>query len=127
MAKNAKKSCLLLLLAILPSCVIVGTASAQSSNPSTPQFSLKLHDNSTIWITIENQPFNTSSAVNALEYYYRVKDHNGQLWSEDHDYVLQSNTQYTVIPVELDTLPYKLHFVNLSILDFPGAGDNRLL
>jgi hypothetical protein len=117
MAKSKKELLILLFLIILPSLVIAGV-SAQSTKPSPPQFTISRHDSSTIWITIDNQPFNTSSAVNAIEYYYRVKDRSGQLWVENRDYVLQSDTQTTIIPVELDTMPYKLHFQNFSSLDF---------
>lgn|GEM_PF-5326842 len=112
----AKKFLSLIVLATLLSLAIVGTVSAQSTRPSPPQFTLTLHDNSIIWITIDNQSFNTSSTVNALEYYYRVKDHNSQHWGEDRTYVLQSDTQSTTITVDL--FPLFTFVNNASVLDF---------
>jgi hypothetical protein len=118
MAKSNKTLLTMLFLIILPNLAIAGVVSAQSTKPSPPQFTVSRHDSSTIWITIENQPFNTSSAVNALVYYYRIKGQSSQIWTEDRDYVLQSDTQNTIIPVELDTLPYKLQVQDINALDF---------
>ena len=53
---------------------------AQSTKPSAPKFSIQLPNNNTIQIVIQNQAFTSSSAVNSLVYYYKVKDHYSNTW-----------------------------------------------
>ena len=108
----------LIIIVALSNLAIAGTVCAQSTKPSVPQFIVKLQNNSTIQLVIENQPFTNSSSVNSLLYQFRVKDHYSDKWviakSIDH---LQSSSTYTelTIPLEHPLLPPP---ANYTMLDF---------
>ncbi len=72
---------------------------AQSTKPSPPKFTIQIPNNSTIHIVVENQAFTNSSSVNSIVYYFRVKDHNSNLWIESGNYNLQSNSKTTIISI----------------------------
>ncbi len=89
---------------ILLSLIILGTnclepVCAQSTKPSEPKFSIQFPNDSSIQIVIENQAFTSSSSVNSIVYYYRVKDHNSYQWIRMGDYQLQSDSQTTLITI----------------------------
>ncbi len=71
----------------------------QSTKPSPPKFTIQIPNNSTIQLVVENQGFTNSSSVNSIVYYFRVKDHNSDLWLESGNYNLQSNSKTTVISI----------------------------
>jgi len=108
----------LIIIVALSNLAIAETVCAQSTKPSVPQFTIKLQNNSTIQLVIENQPFTNSSSVNSLLYQFRVKDHYSDKWviakSIDH---LQSSSTYTelTIPLEHPLLPPP---ANYTMLDF---------
>jgi hypothetical protein len=119
MDKISKSLSLTLIIIIaLSNLAIAETVCAQSTKPSVPQFTIKLQNNSTIQLVIENQPFTNSSSVNSLLYQFRVKDHYSDKWviakSIDH---LQSSSTYTelTIPLEHPLLPPP---ANYTMLDF---------
>jgi hypothetical protein len=91
---------------------------AQSTKPSAPQFTIKVLSEGNLQLVIENQHFTSSSSVNAIEYYYRVKDHNSQQWMRNGgDGQLQSGSKTTVIEIFLS--PFLQSFLdNSTVLDF---------
>jgi hypothetical protein len=94
------------------------SAYAQSTKPSAPQFTIKVISEGNLQLVIENQHFTSSSSVNAIEYYYRVKDHYSQQWMRNGgDGQLQSGSKTTVIEIFLS--PFLQSFLNNStVLDF---------
>jgi hypothetical protein len=99
---------------------------AQSINkPSAPKFSIQFPNNSTIQLVIENQPFTSSSSVNSIIYYYRVKDHYSERSWIDKNYQLQSNSKTTVITIPsvpngplFPPIVYSTILNNSTLIDF---------
>jgi hypothetical protein len=120
--------CLLILFmvtAAVSSLLIVQPTYAQSSKPSPPEFTIQMPNDSTIQLIIQNQAFTNSSSVNAIVYYYRVKDHYSQQWVINRNYLLQSDSQtttFTIPPHPGDFRDYLFPPNNLlnnsSLLDF---------
>jgi hypothetical protein len=105
--------------------ILVGTACAQSTKPSPPNFTIQMPNNSTIQLVIENQAFTNSSSVNSIVYYYRVKDHNSNMWLKSGNYNLQSNSKTTIISIPplpgmslLDSILSSPLLNNSTLLDF---------
>ena len=96
---------------------------AQSTKPSAPKFTIQMPNNSTIQLIVENQAFTNSSSVNSIVYYFRVKDHNSDLWLESGNYNLQSNSKTTIISIP--PLP-GMSLLN-SILSSPLLRNSTLL
>jgi hypothetical protein len=105
------------------------SAYAQSPKPSAPKFTIQFPNDDTIQIVIQNQAFTSSSSVNLIMYYYRVKDHYGQQWIEARsEGQLQSNSTATLItipplagsvPKGSPFDPFMNNFLNNStVLDF---------
>jgi len=90
--------CTVLVIAIL-SVSIVNPACAQSTKPLPPQFTIQMPNSNTIQLVVENQAFTNSSSVNSIVYYYRVKDHNSQIWIKCGNFILQSNSETTIISI----------------------------
>jgi hypothetical protein len=91
---------------------------AQSTKPSAPKFTIQFSNDDTIQIVIQNQAFTSSSSVNSLIYYNRVKDHYSDRWIIDKNYQLQSGSKTTSIEIDLVPLGYFVILNNSSILDF---------
>jgi hypothetical protein len=94
------------------------SAYAQSTRPSAPKFAIHFPNDDTVQIVIQNQAFTSSSSVNAIEYFYRVKDHYSEQWMRNGgDGQLQSDSKTTVFEVFLS--PFLQTFLNNStVLDF---------
>jgi len=114
--------CIALVIATLSlSMVMVRPACAQPTEPSPPKFTIQVPNTSTIQLVIENQAVINSSSVNSLVYYFRVKDHNSDVWVKDGDYYLQSNSDTTIISIPpIPGLP-------VSILSLPLLDNSTLL
>jgi hypothetical protein len=114
-----------ILIMTLSSLSIVESVYAQSAKPSPPEFTAQAPNESTIELVIKNQAFTSSDTVNAIIYYYRVKDHNSEWpWIRSGDYQLQSDSETTIITIKT---PYPSdypfvsplqRFVNGSLIDF---------
>ncbi len=98
---------------------------AQStSKPSAPKFSIQFPNNTTIQLVIENQPFTSSSSVNSIIYYYRVKDHYSERCSIDKNYHVQSNSETTTITIPsvpgplFPPIVYSTLLNNSTLIDF---------
>jgi hypothetical protein len=80
---------------------IAESVCSQSTKPSAPQFTIKVISEDNLQLVIENQHFTSSSSVNAIEYYYRVKDHYSQQWMRNGgDGQLQSDSKTTLIEIK---------------------------
>lgn len=116
--------CVVLVIATLSlSTLTVRPACAQSTAPSTPEFSIQTPNASTIQLVIENQAFTNTSSVNSIVYYYRVKGQNSETWVIDGDYTLQSNSDTTIISIPpIPGLPVPILSTplldNSTLLDF---------
>jgi hypothetical protein len=115
----------LIAILALSSLFMLKSADAQSgSKSSTPKFTIQFPNEQTIQIVIENQAFTSSSSVNAIIYYYRVKDHSSQQWITDKDYKLQSDSKTTIITIPSVPGPlfppmiYSTILNNSTLLDF---------
>ncbi len=104
---------------------MINSTNAQSiPKPSAPEFTIKFPNDQTIQIVIENQAFTNNSSVNAIIYYYRVKDHNSQQWLIDKDYKLQSDSKTTTITIPsvpgplFPSMVYSTILNNSTLLDF---------
>ena len=97
---------------------------AQSTRPSPPEFTAQMPNENTIELAIKNQAFTNSSTVNAIVYYYRVKDHYAGQWIKCGNYQLQSDSQTTLItippyPGELKRYLFPPNWPNTSnLVDF---------
>jgi uncharacterized membrane protein YwzB len=97
---------------------------AQSTTkPSAPQFTIQVISGSSLQFVIENQDFISSSSVNAIMYYYRVKDNCGDQWMIDRNGQLQSDSETTVIAIPSYPSEYLFGhpshpLSNVSVLDF---------
>lgn len=116
--------CLVVIL-IVSSLFILESVDAQSaSKPSAPEFTIEFPNDQTIQIVIENQAFTSSSSVNAIIYYYKVKDHNSQQWVIDYTYKLQSDSETTTITIPSVPGPlfppmiYSTILNNSTLIDF---------
>jgi hypothetical protein len=96
---------------------------AQSTKPSPPKFTIQIPNNSTIQLVVENQAFTNSSSVNSIVYFFKVKDHNSDLWLDSGNYILQSNSTTTVISSSQQLGPSLLG----SILSSPLLNNSTLL
>jgi hypothetical protein len=107
---------LLIAVLILSSLPIVGSAFAQSvSEPSVPDFTVKAVD-TTIEITIKNQPLTSyeNGSYPSLYYGFRFKDHNEKIGFWDYDpvyfvlpstyggYYKASDTEFTVVSLSIE-------------------------
>jgi hypothetical protein len=124
---NNKKSLFLALVLIvsLSSLSIVETICAQSTKPSPPEFTAQAPNENTIKLVIKNQAYTSSDTVNAIIYYYRVKDHNSEYpWIRCGNCQLQSDSQTTIITVKTpypSAYPFDLSmksFLNSGLIDF---------
>jgi hypothetical protein len=125
MSINRNLSITLLSIIVLLNLTIVGTVCAKVTKPSPPKFTIQIPNNSTIQLVIENQAFTNSSTVNSIVYYFRVKDHNSNLWLESGNYNLQSNSKTTIISIPplpgmslLDSILSSPLLNNSTLLDF---------
>jgi hypothetical protein len=99
---------------------------AQSTKPSPPEFTAQAPNESTIELVIKNQAFTSSDTVNAIIYYYRIKDHNSEYpWIRSGNYQLQSDSETTTIitiktpyPSDYPFVSPLQRFVNGSLIDF---------
>jgi hypothetical protein len=105
MARMGKLLIIFIVMVLLSSILlIVKSSDAQSTfKPSAPKFSIRFPNDKTIQLLIENQAFTSSSSVNSIIYYYRVKDPNSERCSIDADYTLQSNSKTTIISIPSDS------------------------
>jgi hypothetical protein len=119
------RSATMLFIAVLTvsSLIMVATVHAQSTKPSPPKFTIQIPNNSTIQLVIENQAFTNSSSVNSIGYYFRVKDHNSDLWLESGNYNIQSNSKTTIISIP----PLPGMSLYNSILSSPLLNNSTLL
>jgi hypothetical protein len=99
------------------------TFAQSTTKASAPQFTIQVISGSSLQLVIENQDFISSSSVNAIMYYYKVKDHYGDQWMIDRNGQLQSDSNTTVIA--LPSYPSEYLFghpshplSNISVLDF---------
>jgi hypothetical protein len=99
------------------------TFAQSTTKASAPQFTIQVISGSSLQLVIENQDFISSSSVNAIMYYYKVKDHYGDQWMIDRNGQLQSDSKTTVIA--LPSYPSQYLFghpshplSNISVLDF---------
>jgi hypothetical protein len=115
--KNSKLAGpLLIIVLILSSLTIVGSAFAQSiSKPSVPDFTVKAVAN-TLEVTIENQPLAPyeNGSYPSLYYMFRFKDHNTEEGFWDYDpiyfvghstyggYYKESDSEFTVVSLSLE-------------------------
>ncbi len=116
--------CLVAILAVSSLVLIISTSAETIPKPSSPEFTIKFPNDQTIQIVIENQAFTSSSSVNAIIYYYRVKDHNSQQWLINKDYKLQSDSKTTTITIPsvpgpfFPSIVYSTILNNSTLLDF---------
>jgi hypothetical protein len=96
-SKNLSLALVLMIVAI--TCFPVTSVYAQSTKPSPPEFTAQMPNENTIELAIKNQAFTNSSSINAIVYYYRVKDHNTNQWIICGNYQLQSDSQTTLITI----------------------------
>ena len=99
------------------------TFAQSTTKPSAPQFTIQVISGSSLQLVIENQDFISSSSVNAIIYYYRVKDHYGDQWMIDRNGQLQSDSNTTVIAIPSYPSEYLFGhpshpLSNISVLDF---------
>jgi len=104
----------------LSQCVTYGQS---TTKPSAPQFTIQVISGSSLQFVIENQDFISSSSVNAIMYYYRVKDHYGNQWMIDRNGQLQSDSETTVLTIPSYPSEYLFGhpshpLSNVSVLDF---------
>jgi hypothetical protein len=126
MSSINKQLTLASIIILAVSCLLVSeTGCAQSTTPSPPNFTIQMPNNSTIKITIENQQFTNSNSVNAIVYFYQVKDHNAQNWLRYGSYYLQSSTDTTTITIpsvpDTQLFPSNIYssiLHNSTVLDF---------
>jgi hypothetical protein len=103
----------------LSQCVTYGQS---TTKPSAPQFTIQVISGSSLQFVIENKDF-SSSSVNAIMYYYRVKDHYGDQWMIDRNGQLQSDSNTTVLTIPSYPSEYLFGhpshpLSNVSVLDF---------
>ena len=99
------------------------TYGQSTTKPSAPQFTIQVMSGSSLQLVIENQNFTSSSSVNAIMYYYRVKDHYGDQWMIDRNGQLQSDSNTTVLTIPSYPSEYLFGhpshpLSNVSVLDF---------
>ena len=99
------------------------TFAQSTTKPSAPQFTIQVISGSSLQLVIENQDFISSSSVNAIIYYYRVKDHYGDQWMIDRNGQLQSDSNTTVLTIPSYPSEYLFGhpshpLSNVSVLDF---------
>ncbi len=89
--------CLVVILAISILLMVKPTDAQSVSKPSAPKFTIQFPNSNSLQIIIENQIFVSTSTVNSIVYFYRVKDHYSEQWIRDSDYKLQSDSKTTII------------------------------
>ena len=99
------------------------TYAQSTTKPSAPQFTIQVMSGSSLQLVIENQDFTSSSSVNAIIYYYRVKDHYGDQWMIDRNGQLQSDSKTTVLTIPSYPSQYLFGhpshpLSNVTVLDF---------
>jgi len=123
----------IIIVIVFSSYTMAESVYAQSTKPSAPKFTIIFLNNSTLQLVIENQIFTNSSAVNALVYYFRDKDHSSEVWLLYGNYQLQSNTENTLMEMRIDPLYFpdvEKHIAlksNATLLDFQVQSTNWLL
>lgn len=89
--------CLVVILAISILLMVKPTDAQSVSKPSAPKFTIQFPNSNSLQIIIENQIFVSTSTVNSIVYFYRVKDHYSEQWIRDSDYKVQSDSKTTII------------------------------
>ena len=124
----------LIIVIILSSLMIVGSAFAQStSEPSVPDFTAKAFT-TTIEVTIKNQPLTSyeNGSYPSLYYGFRFKDHNERIGFWDYDppyfvlpstyggYYKASDSDFTVVSLSLEGYHFPSGQIDIQALALVG-------
>ncbi len=111
LGKHATILLIAILIASSLTVVKAGEGPASIPKPSVPEFTVQFVSDSSVRVTIKNQPFNASYDI--LCYNIRVSPHNCNSWTELYQsyggtdnypgYLIQSGSDYTELTISVGT------------------------